>query len=40
MYMGAVFSGQALGGIFASVTNVVMFALGADPGKDNYAGWS
>ena len=31
MYMGGVFAGQALGGIFASVTNVVMFALGADP---------
>ena len=30
-YMGGVFSGQAVGGIFASVTNVVMIALGADP---------
>jgi len=28
-YMGAVFSGQAVGGIFASGTNVVMLALGA-----------
>ena len=30
-YMGGVFAGQALGGIFASVTNVVMFTLGAEP---------
>jgi equilibrative nucleoside transporter 1/2/3 len=30
-YMGAVFSGQALGGIFASGTNVVVLALGATP---------
>ena len=29
--MGAVFSGQALGGIFASGTNVVVLALGATP---------
>ena len=29
-YMGGVFSGQALGGIFASVTNVVFLACGAD----------
>ena len=28
-YMGAVFSGQAIGGIFASGTNVVVLALGA-----------
>lgn len=28
-YMGAVFSGQAVGGIFASGTNVVVLALGA-----------
>ena len=28
-YMGAVFSGQAVGGIFASGTNVVFLALGA-----------
>jgi len=28
-YMGGVFSGQALGGIFASVTNLVFLALGA-----------
>jgi len=30
-YMGAVFSGQAVGGIFASGTNVVVLALGATP---------
>jgi len=30
-YMGGVFSGQAVGGIFASVTSVVMTLLGADP---------
>jgi len=30
-YMGAVFSGQAVGGIFASGTNVVVLALGASP---------
>ena len=30
-YMGIVFSGQALGGIFASVTNVVVILLGVDP---------
>jgi len=30
-YMGAVFSGQAIGGIFASGTNVVVLALGATP---------
>ena len=30
-YMGGVFSGQAVGGIFASVTSVVMIALGAKP---------
>lgn len=29
--MGGVFSGQAVGGIFASVTNVIMIASGADP---------
>ena len=29
-YMGFVFSGQAIGGIFASVTNVVVMLLGAD----------
>jgi len=28
-YMGAVFSGQAIGGIFASGTNVIVLALGA-----------
>ena len=27
-YMGGVFSGQALGGIFASVTNIVFLAMG------------
>ena len=31
MYMGGVFSGQAVGGILASVTNVFMLLLGADP---------
>ena len=30
-YIGGVFSGQAVGGIFASVTAVVMIALGTDP---------
>jgi equilibrative nucleoside transporter 1/2/3 len=30
-YMGAVFGGQAIGGIFASGTNVVVLALGAAP---------
>jgi len=30
-YMGAVFSGQAVGGIFASGTNVVVLAMGATP---------
>lgn len=30
-YMAAVFSGQAVGGIFASGTNVVVLALGASP---------
>eukprot|EP00088_Acartia_fossae_P026451 TRINITY_DN2728_c0_g1_i3.p1 TRINITY_DN2728_c0_g1~~TRINITY_DN2728_c0_g1_i3.p1 ORF type:complete len:453 (+),score=98.00 TRINITY_DN2728_c0_g1_i3:47-1360(+) len=30
-YMGAVFSGQAVGGIFASVSNVVFLATGASP---------
>ena len=30
-YLGGVFSGQAVGGIFASVTSVVMIALGAAP---------
>jgi len=30
-YMGAVFSGQAVGGIFASGTNVVVLAMGASP---------
>ena len=30
-YMGGVFSGQAVGGIFASATNVLVIALGADP---------
>jgi len=30
-YMGGVFSGQAVGGIFASVTAVVMTLMGADP---------
>jgi hypothetical protein len=29
--MAAVFSGQAVGGIFASGTNVVVLALGASP---------
>ncbi len=28
--MGAVVQGQALGGTFAAVTNIVMLALGAD----------
>ena len=30
-YMAAVFSGQAVGGIFASGTNVVVLAMGASP---------
>ena len=30
-YIGGVFSGQAVGGIFASVTSVVMIILGAKP---------
>jgi len=30
-YMGAVFSGQAVGGIFASVSNVIFLAIGATP---------
>jgi equilibrative nucleoside transporter 1/2/3 len=30
-YMGAVFSGQAVGGIFASVSNVIFLAVGASP---------
>lgn len=30
-YIGFVFSGQAIGGVFASLTNVVVIALGADP---------
>merc|ERR1719233_431368 len=30
-YMGAVFAGQAVGGIFASGTNVVVLAMGASP---------
>jgi len=30
-YIGGVFSGQAVGGIFASVTAVVMIALGTEP---------
>ena len=30
-YIGGVFSGQAVGGIFASVTAVVMIILGAKP---------
>ena len=30
-YIGGVFSGQAVGGIFASVTAVVMIALGTQP---------
>ena len=30
-YIGGVFSGQAVGGIFASVTSVVMVILGAKP---------
>jgi equilibrative nucleoside transporter 1/2/3 len=30
-YMGVVFSGQAIGGIFASATNVLVIAMGADP---------
>ncbi len=30
-YMGAVFSGQAVGGIFASVSNVFFLAIGATP---------
>lgn len=30
-YIGGVFSGQAVGGIFASVTSVVMIILGAQP---------
>ena len=29
-YISSVFSGQALGGIFASATNVVMLAIGLD----------
>ena len=30
-YMGIVFSGQAIGGIFASVTNVIVILLGVPP---------
>ena len=30
-YMGIVFGGQAFGGIFASVTNVLVILLGVDP---------
>lgn len=30
-YIGGVFSGQAFGGLFASVTNLVLIALGTDP---------
>ncbi len=35
-YMAAVFSGQAVGGIFASGTNVVVLALGASPSDVRY----
>jgi hypothetical protein len=37
-YMAAVFSGQAVGGIFASGTNVVVLALGASPSDVRYTG--
>jgi len=35
-YMGAVFGGQAIGGIFASGTNVVVLAMGATPTQSGF----
>ena len=36
VYMGAVFSGQAVGGIFASGCNVVFLALGASAKQSGF----